>query len=197
MRFTFVLSLMKQLHTMKKPTIATVKSFIKKNRQNLYINVRSSFDAMVDSVIPQDEGFSKVSETGRESNAEHDFGIRCAWFVGNSRDYISVYDQDGFSGYRIVNSCGTFILAVKTETQQPEVVDQNHITVLVVTEHGDMGTSYMSYNVSSPVSKEYEPGDIELFRMLIIGVYNQFSQGMVTARYDWELTEMERQNDMV
>jgi len=97
---------------MSKPTIATVKSFIKKNRKDLFIKVTSSFDSQVDYVVNKEAEF-ELSKEGDGINQQHDFGVRGAWFVGNSRDYISIYDQNGFSGYRIVNSCGAFVLAVK------------------------------------------------------------------------------------
>ena len=102
---------------MTKPTIATVKSFIKKNRQALFIKLTSSFDSQSDSVVNKESEF-ELSKEGESINEQHDFGVRGAWFVGNSRDYISVYDQPGFSGYRIVNSCGAFVLAVKNDNAQ-------------------------------------------------------------------------------
>jgi len=87
-----------------KPTIATVKSFIKKNKDQLYIKVSSNFDGMVDCVIPAKSEFTKVDQINMEE--KYTLGIKGAWFVGNSRDYITPIEN----GYEIYNSCGSFIL---------------------------------------------------------------------------------------
>ncbi len=97
---------------MAKATIATVKSFIRKNADNLLINVTSSFDGMVDGCESRNDGFQKAT-TDHEINQAHTFGIRGAWFVGQSRDYIQPFEQHGLNGFIISNSCGRFILAVE------------------------------------------------------------------------------------
>ncbi len=99
----------------KKATIATIKSFIKKNRQNLLISVRSSFDGMCDGVRDcEDQGFSPALEGG---HADNSFGIQGAWFVGSSRDYITPFNKNEngevFEGYEIYNCCSHFLLGVK------------------------------------------------------------------------------------
>lgn len=102
----------------KKPTLATVKSFINKNRENLFINVKSSFDGMTDGVESLRGGFAPakkdktVSVNSDYYNATQ--GIEGVWFVGGSRDYVSRYDENGFVGYTVCNSCGAFILAIKS-----------------------------------------------------------------------------------
>jgi hypothetical protein len=101
---------------MKKITLATIKSFINKNRDNLYIKVRSSFDGMTDCVeVIKDAHFSKIENT--ERSVEHTMGINGAWFVSQSRDYFGKFDYAGsdgvFEGYEISNCCGTFQLAIK------------------------------------------------------------------------------------
>jgi hypothetical protein len=96
---------------MKNITRATVKSFIKKNKENLFINVTSSFDGMVDGCMPQKGGFVKAKEDTH--NIENTLGINGAWFVGSSRDYFTAYDKNGFEGIEVYNSCGCFTLAVK------------------------------------------------------------------------------------
>ena len=94
----------------KKITLATVKKFIRDNKEGLYINVKSNFDGMVDCVMPQDGGFTKIKEA--EMNKEYNQGISGAWFVGQSRDYFTNYSDDKFVGIEVYNCCGTFILAV-------------------------------------------------------------------------------------
>jgi len=96
---------------MKNITRATVKSFIKKNKENLFINVTSSFDGMVDCCMPQKDGFVKAKEDTH--NIENTLGINGAWFVGSGRDYFTAYDKNGFEGIEVYNSCGCFTLAVK------------------------------------------------------------------------------------
>ena len=101
---------------MKHITLATIKSFIKKNKNTLHINCRSSFDGMVDCVMPCSNGtFSPIQET--EDNIRNSLGIAGAWFVTRSRDYFEVFDANGFTGYEITNCCGSFTLAVPSEKE--------------------------------------------------------------------------------
>lgn len=94
----------------KKITLATVKSFVKKNRNGLYIRVGSRFDGMNDCVMPVNGGFSPAKESG---NTENTLGIAGAWFVRDSRDWFTPYDDGTFTGYEVSNCCGNFILAIK------------------------------------------------------------------------------------
>jgi hypothetical protein len=94
-----------------KATKATIKSFINKNVDCLYINVKSSFDGMYDCCMSQDGGFTKAIRT--EENLKNTLGVLGAWFVGQSRDYFSQYDENGMTGYDVSNCCGRFILAIK------------------------------------------------------------------------------------
>lgn len=96
---------------MTKITRATVKSFIKKNFDNLYINRKSRFDGSVDCVMPVKGGFKKVCAT--DWHEKYTLGVEGAWFVGNSRDSFSEYEKEGYKGIEVYNCCGSFILAVK------------------------------------------------------------------------------------
>jgi len=96
---------------MSKITKSTIKSFIKNNISALYINVTSKFDGDCDGVISAAGGFSLAQKD--ESNVNYTLGVEGAWFVGNSRDYFAAYEDGQFSGYKVHNSCGSFILAVK------------------------------------------------------------------------------------
>ena len=96
----------------KKATIATVKSFVRKNRASLLIDQESTFDGMQDGVRSCDNrGFTPVREAGFSENT---MGIAGAWIVGSSRDYITPFRKDGLEGYRVYNCCGSFSIAVKT-----------------------------------------------------------------------------------
>ena len=101
-----------------KITLRTLKSFINKNRGDLYINCKSHFDGMVDCVMPvENPGFSKAAvNTDNPDITENSLGIRGAWFVFRGRDYFTAYDDGNFAGYEISNSCGSFILAVPKAT---------------------------------------------------------------------------------
>lgn len=97
---------------MSKPTLATIKRFIKANRTSLHISCRSNFNGMTDSVEAcSDRGFSPAvePENGGHSNQ---LGIRGAWFVFGSRDYFEAYSDGQFVGFKVYNCCGSFILAV-------------------------------------------------------------------------------------
>lgn len=96
---------------MSKPTIATVKSFIKKNSGKLHILVNSRFDGMIDGCASTGETrFSQALPT--EFHLENTLGIQGAWFVRSSRDYIKPFDDGKFWGYDVWNCCGSFIIAI-------------------------------------------------------------------------------------
>jgi hypothetical protein len=96
---------------MSKITKSTLKSFINKNVAALFINVKSKFNGDCDGVISTAGGFSLAQKD--ESNASYTLGVKGAWFVGNSRDFFTAYEDGQFSGYEVFNSCGSFVLAVK------------------------------------------------------------------------------------
>jgi len=95
----------------KKITLATIKSFIRKNEDKLFINVKSSFDGMIDGCAYYNDGFKKANKTNE--NLRNTAGVNGAWFVNGSRDYFTPYNENGYTGYSISNCCGHFILATK------------------------------------------------------------------------------------
>ncbi len=97
----------------KKITLATVKSFVKKNRESLLINLKSRFDGMTDGVEMVKGGFIKAEAT--ERNPDHTLGINRAWFVGQSRDYFRFYESiaENMIGIEVSNACGSFVIAIK------------------------------------------------------------------------------------
>jgi len=101
---------MKILTETKKITMATVKSFIKHNKGDLFVSFRASFDGMTDCV-EQLKGVPYKAEDTTE-HLEHSLGIKGAWFVGSSRDYFRLYEDEMFKGIDVSNCCGHFILAV-------------------------------------------------------------------------------------
>lgn len=103
----------------KKVTLATIKSFIKRemSRDNLYIKNLSTFDGSQDMVVEVvNEGFRKAKPT--TNNPKYTLGVSTAWFVGDSRigdsrNYFEAYDDGIYTGYKVYNCCGSFILAMK------------------------------------------------------------------------------------
>jgi hypothetical protein len=97
---------------MKKITLATIKSFIRKNRDNLYIKNKSSFNGMTDGVDDcYDQSISKAGIT--EKNNKYNLGIPGAWFVGSSRDSFYIAEFGPYTGYEVYNCCGCFYLLTK------------------------------------------------------------------------------------
>lgn len=98
----------------KKITRTTIKQFIKRELAagNLWIKVRSKFDGMYDGVNEVDSStYLQVKED--TFNKENTLGIQGAWFVGSSRDYFYPHEENEFIGYKVINCCGSFVLAMR------------------------------------------------------------------------------------
>lgn len=95
-----------------KITLATVKTFIKNNRPDLFIQVKSSFDGMTDMVESVSGGFVPAKKD--EDHTDSTLGIKGVWFVGQSRDHFSHYKEDTWEGIKVSNCCGSFILAINS-----------------------------------------------------------------------------------
>lgn len=98
------------LTSQTKVTLATIKSFIRKNRSSLFISCKSSFDGMTDCVesCPNPE-FVPAQDC---DYTKYTLGIKGAWFVGGSRNYFKIFETNELTGYTINNCCGSFVLAV-------------------------------------------------------------------------------------
>lgn len=94
-----------------KITLATIKSFIKKN-DDLQINVQSSFDGMYDGVMSRGEGFLKAERLEGSHGHDNELGVKGVWCVFGSRDQFMPYETDTMTGFKVYNCCGSFILAV-------------------------------------------------------------------------------------
>lgn len=95
----------------KKATVATIKSFIRKNRPSLLVKTTSTFDGMCDGVRPcENPGFYPAKDT---DCPERTAGVQGVWLVGGGRDCITPFRKDGFEGYEVYNCCGSFSVAVK------------------------------------------------------------------------------------
>lgn len=113
----------KQINTMtlttaKRITKATVKSFITRQSKadNLWIMRKSDFSGYTDCVESiSNPTFVKTSVNANVEGwiAENTMGVDGAWFVGSSRDYFEPFEDAEFTGIKVYNSCGSFILAAK------------------------------------------------------------------------------------
>lgn len=101
---------------MKKPTLATLKGFIRKNQSTLHILVKSRFDGMVDGCTETKETAFKPATFGAGFD-KNTLGVSGVWVVGGSRNSITEYENDGFFGYRVYNCCGSFVVAVPKLSQ--------------------------------------------------------------------------------
>lgn len=94
----------------KKITRATFKSFIKKNADKLFIRKESRFDGMIDG-MSYDRDAQFVPAGKSEINIEHTLGVNGVWLVLDSRDYFARYEDASFVGFKVLNCCGSFVLA--------------------------------------------------------------------------------------
>lgn len=102
---------------MKKPTLATLKAFIRKNEANLFIRVKSQFDGMTDGTeylsSPKFTPASEHKTEWAESCKDHTLGFQGLWLVKQSRDYITEIKEDGFIGFHVYNCCGSCDIGIK------------------------------------------------------------------------------------
>ena len=97
-----------------KPTLATLKSFVRKNEGALLIKVGSSFNGMSDMVEQVEDSYHPAEKTDwSQGHTEHTLGYQGVWLVGSSRDWISPIDANGLKGFHVYNCCGSFDLVVK------------------------------------------------------------------------------------
>lgn len=154
--------------TTKKITLATVKSFINKNNGNIYINVTSSFDGMQDCVMPCQDGFIKAqNESG---NSENTYGIAGAWFVGQSRDRFEAHDCETFTGFKVSNACGSFVLAVMKEG----------VTLPIIEPKEEAASEQCSVEVEETTAPNEAPKVDEVFNIAICS-------GSYTEKYEFSV----------
>jgi len=102
---------MEKLKATKKITMATLKSFAKRNADKLFVKNLSRFNGMSDCVEQVEDDFSKT-----EVSEEYGFfrtGIQGIYTVGSGRDYFSRFENEKYYGIEVFNSCGSSILAVE------------------------------------------------------------------------------------
>ncbi len=96
---------------MARTTLATIKSFIKKNADNLYIKKLNSFDGMCDGISDRSaHPFTQVAVN--PELADRRLGIAGAWFTPGG-NLFTPYDDGVFKGFDVYNCCGNFVIATK------------------------------------------------------------------------------------
>lgn len=102
----------------KKITLATFKRFVRMNSYSedaLFVLVQSAFDGMTDCVQAVKDIPAKVDHTKIDLSKPNTLGIAGVWLVGDSRDYFYKYEDALLEGFRVSNSCGSFIVAKMKE----------------------------------------------------------------------------------
>ena len=95
----------------KRVTLATLKKFIRDNKDNLYALCKSNFDGMTDCVQQVKTTPKKVNPAVIDLENKHTLGIGQIWLVGSSRDWFKAFEDDVFQGINGSNSCGSWTLA--------------------------------------------------------------------------------------
>ena len=95
----------------KKITRATLKSFIKKNQDNLFVLTEMDFDGMTDCVSNVKDTPRKVEVSEINFDNQNNFSIKGLWLVGDSRDWFQAFSDELFDGIEISNCCGRYKIA--------------------------------------------------------------------------------------
>lgn len=111
----------------KKITLATFKSWMRKNEGRILINVKSEFDGMIDGCESCRDGFRALMPATARNSSAHNLGFNRCWLVLGGRDYFERYEDDGLIGIEVSNSCGRFIVAVNKQRQDDP--EQNFTSV--------------------------------------------------------------------
>lgn len=97
---------------MIKITLAGLKAFIRKNKDNLFVRQTSEFNGMTDSVETCDNSsFVMVNPDKIDFGNKYTLGINGLWLVGNSRDRIQLCKEKNI--VVIQNCCGSCELLAK------------------------------------------------------------------------------------
>jgi hypothetical protein len=106
---------MNKLLSTKKITLATLKSFIKRNENEILIKVNSTFDGMTDCVMGVNDNYTKLvkSEQNHEFTLKRTLGYDKVWLVGQSNDYFRLIDDANHIGINVFNCVGSFDVVIK------------------------------------------------------------------------------------
>jgi hypothetical protein len=101
---------MEKLKSTSKITLATLKSFAKRNATSIFYKVTSDFDGMQDCVtsVKSDWKQSKICTSNYYVS-----GIHGIYTTGSSGNYFRLYEDTDYFGIEVSNCCGSSTLAVK------------------------------------------------------------------------------------
>ena len=102
---------METLKQTKKITLATLKSFAKRNKERLFVKNLREFDGMTDGV-EECRNKNWIPSSLITSNY-YQSGIDGIYTVGSSRDYFKLYEDSEYIGVEVYNCCESSILAIK------------------------------------------------------------------------------------
>jgi hypothetical protein len=98
---------------MSKITLATFKSFIRKNK-NIHIMTHRQFDGMVDGCVDNlTKTFNPI--VLNERHAQHTLNIAGLWLVLGGGDRFYPYLDDSFKGITVTNCCGSYTIAIPNQ----------------------------------------------------------------------------------
>lgn len=97
---------------MAKITRATIKSFVKKNFDNLFIENVSDFDGMVDMVVRHNDSKFRKASPSKNNNEQYDLGIDGIYMLPD-RNLFKAFEDETYIGYNVYNCCGEFNIVVK------------------------------------------------------------------------------------
>lgn len=108
------------MNASKKITLATFKSFLRKNDGKLFIKEHSRFSGMTDCVMSVDDTWKplkKIELELRPNSCEviNKLGYEGIWLVGDSRDFFSRIDDVVMEGYHIHNCVGSFSVVIQKD----------------------------------------------------------------------------------
>jgi len=113
--------------TTRRPTIAHLKKFIAKYRDNgLLVRQTSKFDGMTDGVESCPNAAFHPATKATYSCENNFGGIAGVYCVFQSRDRISEINEigTGMIGYEVYNCCGSFSVAVRV-AQETDGMDMD------------------------------------------------------------------------
>lgn len=79
----------------------------------MYIKSTFEFDGMIDGCNYYSNAQFKEITFSDDLNKEHTFNINDIWLVGNGNDYFEAFENETFTGIKVINCCGCFTVAIR------------------------------------------------------------------------------------
>lgn len=104
---------------MKKITKSTLKAFINKAFENLFVKVESDFDPYTDCLENIKKPWKKATIDNDSGSQKYTLGINDIW-ITSSTNY-RIYKDNTFIGIYWFNCCGSGMVAVKQTDLTPHL----------------------------------------------------------------------------